>query len=285
MEIAYSVGASSQRLPVICARVVARWLDSGKEEIATAYADHSYCWLAFKHHAAFRYSRGTGNVLVYTLETASPRAVLDTFYRSALPLFLQHAGYESLHASAVLTDSGVIAFCGISGTGKSTLAFRLSQLGTPIWTDDALVLDMNTDHPGSLAMPFFPRGIGNDPGQVLGQGEWIEESLTVHDRFDLEHVIRAPIAAVYLVDRPRGNQARIAEPVVSYSTGSGEALTGLLSHAYVFSLEDQERKRRMISYYAALAARVPVMRLTLPNGIERLDRIGPQLLANTFSDR
>lgn len=45
-----------------------------------------------------------------------------------------------IHASAVLSKSGLNLFCAHSGTGKSTLAFNLYQRGYPLFSDDKCVL-------------------------------------------------------------------------------------------------------------------------------------------------
>jgi hypothetical protein len=49
-------------------------------------------------------------------------------------------GYEGLHAAALDTPEGVVAFAGASGVGKSTLAFELVRRGWPLFADDMLTL-------------------------------------------------------------------------------------------------------------------------------------------------
>jgi len=49
-------------------------------------------------------------------------------------------GYEGLHASAVDSPDGVIAFLGASGAGKSTLAQELANRGHALFADDVLAL-------------------------------------------------------------------------------------------------------------------------------------------------
>jgi len=49
-------------------------------------------------------------------------------------------GYEGLHAAAVDTPEGVVAFAGPSGVGKSTLALELVRRGCPLFADDMLTL-------------------------------------------------------------------------------------------------------------------------------------------------
>jgi hypothetical protein len=59
-----------------------------------------------------------------------------------------------LHASAILTPEGVIAFAGKSGHGKSTLAASFGQIGYPLISDDYLLLRKTEDN--WIAIPSYP---------------------------------------------------------------------------------------------------------------------------------
>src|ERR671935_59558 len=64
------------------------------------------------------------------------------------------AGREVLHASAVITARGVVAFCAVSTTGKSTIAYQFSRRGYGIWADDALAFDGADRGVTALWLPF-----------------------------------------------------------------------------------------------------------------------------------
>jgi hypothetical protein len=57
-----------------------------------------------------------------------------------VPLVLSRNGRVVFHASAVSTDSGVIAFAGKSGRGKSIMALAFAREGHDLITDDCLAL-------------------------------------------------------------------------------------------------------------------------------------------------
>jgi hypothetical protein len=59
---------------------------------------------------------------------------------SAFGALWHQRGMLALHASAVLTDAGAMAFAGPSQTGKSTLAAYLTRRGLPLVTDDVAVV-------------------------------------------------------------------------------------------------------------------------------------------------
>lgn len=78
-------------------------------------------------------------------------------------------GYEGLHAAAVDSGDGVLAFVGASGVGKSTLAIELMRRGWPLFADDMLTL---TDGPSCVeAHPAGPHmSVSDELSQAEGLG-------------------------------------------------------------------------------------------------------------------
>jgi hypothetical protein len=77
-------------------------------------------------------------------------------------------GMLPLHASAVVTGKGIIAFAGHSGAGKSTIAGLLNSFGYELITDDILPVSFNRNSsPG--AWPYLRRlKLQRDPIIQLG---------------------------------------------------------------------------------------------------------------------
>ena len=71
-----------------------------------------------------------------------------------VPAVLAKNGAVVLHASAVLTPWGVVAFLGPSGFGKSTLALSFASIGFPAIADDFLVLEESDGR--FVATPSYP---------------------------------------------------------------------------------------------------------------------------------
>ncbi len=80
--------------------------------------------------------------------------VRHLFLDQVIPLVLSRREPIVLHASAVLTGRGVIAFAGKSGQGKSTLAASFVQKGCALVSDDCLVL--RAEHGSWTALPSYP---------------------------------------------------------------------------------------------------------------------------------
>jgi hypothetical protein len=94
----------------------------------------------------------------------------------ALGVVLIQRGYLVLHASAVASEDGVIAFLGDKGAGKSTTATAMYKLGFSLMVDDVLALDVNTNSEQVLVLPGFPQvklwpsaaaSLGEDPDELL----------------------------------------------------------------------------------------------------------------------
>lgn len=225
-------------------------------------------WMRIPGLAAFVFSGES--VTAYPEATDADEAVHDAFRRNVLPMALQVLGYEVLHASAVRGPRGVVAFCAISETGKSTTAYGLSTRGYELWADDAVAFEVEAQGVKALPLAFSLR--------------LREASATYYgvepDSFQLGEPEPAALAALCVLERigDAGNAsgARIER------LSATEAFSSLLTHAYCFSLEDVDRKEQMLRTYMALAAALPVFRVGLETGLEKvpamLDMIEREIL-------
>lgn len=185
--------------------------------------------------------------------------VIDLYRRSAVPVFLQAAGMEVLHASAVLTPRGVIGLCAEARTGKSTLAYALARRGYRAWADDALAVELSTDPVTTSPLPFrlrlrpsaaayFARELAPEsPGARVAAGQSPQ-----------------PLAALVVLRRSERGALTLRH------LAPARAFAALLPHAYCFSLRELGDKRRIVERYLELARRVPVQELEFPPCFEAL---------------
>jgi len=200
--------------------------------------------------------------------------VVDTYRRSAVPLLLQALGTEVLHASAALTADGVIGCCGAARTGKSTLVFALAQRGYPVWADDALAVDLATEPVTTVALPCEVRLRPSATVYFEGRG------ITPGARMAPDGSDQSPQPLSALVVLARSTRGALTVERLP----PARAFAALLSHAYCFSLQQTDDKRRLLERYLALATRVPVYRLefeprfdVLPDTVLALERLGASL--------
>lgn len=113
---------------------------------ASRHDDGTY---TFRCHRVcdFVISEDLGEVTVRMMEGGEPdlAAVLATGTLLSFILAIQE--HIVLHASAVQVDDFVVAFVGMSGMGKSTMAALMCADGAELITDDVLRLDLHDDGP------------------------------------------------------------------------------------------------------------------------------------------
>ena len=80
--------------------------------------------------------------------------VINFFLDHLMPHNLSRMGNVVLHAGAVATQKGAIAFAGPSGKGKSTLIAAFAKHGYPLLSDDSLLIEHTNKH--LIAIPSYP---------------------------------------------------------------------------------------------------------------------------------
>jgi hypothetical protein len=235
---------------------------------AYTYAEGSERWMHLPGIASFRFgSRGEDAVAVPAAGTPpmSESVIEDAYQRAVLPMELHAHGNEAIHASAVLMGSRVVAFCGRSQTGKSTVAYGLHRRGYRVWADDTVVLDADAEIAQSIPYPHRLR-IRGEAAEYFDLDELRRRDTSSWTALEQAQPDPAPLASVFLLER----DAQADAPVETVRLTPAEALAGLLEHAYWFRLDDAERRRRMIRKYFLLATQVPVFRMRFRAALDQL---------------
>lgn len=237
------------------------WRDAAGGVVAYARASGERYWVDLPGLATFCFDERSDHVVAAPHPGIGADAVAELYWHSALPLVVQARGGEVLHASGVLMPRGVVALCGASKSGKSTIAYGLHRRGYRLWADDAVAVDVTEPAIMAVPLPFDVRlrpataalfGLGEGAARLAGPGDSSEPAGRAP----------APLEAVCVLGR--------GEPGSLASLRASEAYPALLANAHCFSLEDPARKRLMLDRYLSLVARVPVMALAVPDGLEGL---------------
>ena len=269
------------------------WRDAAGAVFAECGVEAGRFWMDLPGVALFRFDRAGDRVSAAPGPGVAADAVAEAYWRDALPLVLHARGAEVLHASAVRLGGGVVAFCGTSGAGKSTIAYGLHRRGRPLWADDAVALQVVDGAVAVRAVPFSvrlrpatrrlfdldrpapkpPSPAGIVPSGTTGESPTLSRDGAAVDRGHRVsaagargRAASAPLAAVCLIARGAPD-ARLSP------LGPAAAYPGVLLHAFCFSLGDPARKRLMLARYLSLVARVPVLALGVPEGLDRLPEV------------
>lgn len=216
-----------------------------------------------------RFGHNSDDLRLYPSSTASSSAARDSFYRGMLPFILTSRNVEALHASAIVINETVYAFCAPSGTGKSTLACACVQRGHEVWSDDALLLSSRSGVPYALSLPFYLREAKRPPAWVDLRGQANHEiELTEVEKFDPLQGVGLPLGGIFFIDR--GTQECATQPSLE-NLSTMEAIPLLFANAYAFTELFPEQRGRLVAFYLELSLAVAVYRLRLADDLASLD--------------
>jgi hypothetical protein len=245
---------------------------------AYGYTEAGTRIMIFPHLGAFRFSALEGDPVEADIRPhVDADIVQDTFRRMVVPMVLQVRGHEVLHSSAVVFRDSLVAFCGTSHSGKSTLAYAFSRRGHQLWADDSVALELVRTGVFAVPLPFRIRLRPASDAFFRSAGR--KRHLEAAIRVGTGGSALVPLGALFFLQRDVG-QPRLEVRQMS----PAEAFPVALTHAYCFSLDDPDRKRSTVANYMELVRRVPVHEVKLPPGLDHLERtVG--ILETTAAER
>jgi len=218
-----------------------------------------------------------------------PSALHHLLLNQVLPLVLSLHGREALHATAVLTPSGVCAFVGPTGAGKSTLAASFLVAGYPVLSDDCLVLRENQEL--LLAIPAYPGlRLWEDSLEALPPGFYQSQPLTHKDQ---KHRVLGknrqatfptnpqPLVRIYLLPPPPDVEDKTDEimPCIESITHR-ESFLDLLSSLFPLDITDKSLLARQFNFLGRVMSLVPIRRLRIPHNFSALPVAREAILAD-----
>lgn len=246
------------------------------------------CWRADTGEAAYHWD-GVGSLLVqngrritYEAETgAGETAVRLAVMGPGMATILHQRGLLVLHASAVLTKSGVVAFVGPSGRGKSTTASSILDQGRELFTDDLLAVSLE-DHVCPLALPGPPQvKLWPQTAEALGHAPDALPRLGAGYTKRVRHVSRdrplqpAPLRRLYLLHE--GMHPEIAP------LSSPDALMQLMTHSYCSEVLRFCGERQNFLQCAELLRHVPSKALVRGGSLNQLCSMANAILQDLES--
>jgi len=265
-ELRLNVDYSDQPVhPEFAGQAAEIWYDPDGQPCAYGYHADDYFWMHWPGLATYRFDSTSNQVLAYPTINGREPLVEDTYSRSVLPFVLQTRGWQVIHASGVECYSGIAVFCGVSGVGKSTLQYGLTQRGYHPWADDAVAFLPGAYLTQSLRLPFRVRLLSNS----IQYFQLTSPPPPASTPFDNTENHLAPIAAIFILSRADATQTHLSQLGIT-RTRPDQAFAHLLEHAYCFMPENQEVRKSLASAYLELVSSTPVFDLILPNGLDLL---------------
>ncbi len=220
-------------------------------------------------------------ILCYQLHQTKDYEIERWLAGTVLALWLERKGLPVLHASSVVIEDKVVAFLASNFAGKSSLATFLVQLGYPLLTDDALVLECGENH--CVGRPGYPR-IRLWPDQAKHFLGYYEDLELIHPDSSKRNVPVGPsgigvfhdkstsVGCIYIPKRTDSQEKRGTVEILSVSPR--DAFMELVRSSFVtrilskFGLEEERMQLLM-----EIVTQVPIRRLQYPSGLEFLPRV------------
>ncbi len=194
------------------------------------------------------------------LPAVSPWRWERLLFAQVLPLAAALSGRELFHASAVALDGGAVAFVGLTGAGKSSIAAHLVADGAGLVADDVLALERTpggvSSHPGSGLAGVAPHELASMSasgrarlGRPVGKADKSYLAVPIVER-------ALPLRALYFITRTDHENVEIAP--------SESVPTRLLGSSFIAYLRSPEHLVEHLEVCTHIAATVPILELSVP---------------------
>jgi hypothetical protein len=210
----------------------------------------------------------------------TPATLAHLLLDQVLPRAVCHEGRMVVHASAVgLGDGRAVAFTGVSGRGKSTLAAAFLRAGHRLLSDDCLLLENVSGRVCALPAYGSLRLWEDSADALFSVSEQGRLNAAQMAHYSRKRVLRPaaeavgdgdgrlPLEALFLLAPPAeaGDDAVRIEPA-----GGMDAIMALVEAQFALDVSDQEAIRRGFEAVKRVAGGAPVFRLRFPRRYDRL---------------
>ncbi len=258
---------------------------AGGEWLSLVKSGNDYV-LKFHGLADFFIRDAAAEILCQPKAETPEETVRHLLLDQVLPLVVNLRGGEALHASAVSTASGAVAFAGSTRSGKSTLAGSFVRAKQPLLSDDCLaLLERNRQ---ICAAPAYPAlRLWDDArawlfGKTAGNG--FVARYTSKQRVEIQEATEKyclepqVLRAVYILSDPE-ESGRIERTSIEQLTPH-EGLMALVRCAIRFDIGDRTMLTRQLHFFTRVASSTRVRRLHFPRKFHVLDTVRDAILAD-----
>jgi len=223
--------------------------------------------LRFPKFADFILSTDARSIRCYLKESCPPETMRHLLLNQVFPIALSHSGKLVLHASACTTPHGVMAFMGMTGMGKSTLAASFGLRGLTVLTDDCLVVEEQdkrsmtvTSYPGVRLWPESVEALFDQEPEMQPLAHYTDKKRVL---FNQDHLNgRLALSVIYVLAEQEIRQGE--DNMIITPLNASEAFFETVKHTFQLDVTDREKLGEAFKRYEWLAKSVPFFRLAFP---------------------
>ncbi len=216
---------------------------------------------------------------------ARPKTPRDTLRHlwldQVLPLAMSAVGRIVLHASAVSTLEGAVAFLGKAGVGKSTVAAGVSRDVGRLLADDALLIERRgTDLvavPSYPGVRLWPATVSRLSGRMAGARQvahYTDKKRIAADALGMrQQNRRQPLRRVYVLRRAAADRRPRVTPL-----SSRDAVMTLIQHSYCLEHRNPHRVAWLLDQWTRDMRLTTVKQLVVPRDLNKLGQVGDVLM-------
>ena len=205
----------------------------------------------FPDQADFVVSPASSEIECRPKRATRKSTLIQLLLHQVLPRALSHGGRLIVHASSVLVTGGAMVFLGSSEAGKSTLASYFAESGSPLLSDDCLMLK-GSNGGDWTAVPSYP-----GPKKI---------------RFHTEPVRVHKVCAL----GPPADNTDPEHRIERMTASAG--MMSVVSGAFLLDLESPTHLQRVFELAGELAASVPIYQLHFRRTYRALPELGRAIL-------
>jgi hypothetical protein len=281
-KIQFRLESGSVR-PINEADLIHDWLTPAGEIALSCFKSESGYLLRFPNSADFTVSPDGTSIRGYATGNTDTEIVRHDLVAQVLPRVLSHRGELVLHASAVSTPQGAVAFIGNTGTGKSTIAASFSSSGHSPVSDDCLVVDTAGEGPrvaptfrgprlwpDSAAVMVGPEDLSTLPSESGGK-----VSLPTITKAEWDHPGALRLKAAFVLHPKRDGS--LGSPVLE-ELSPAQALMTFVEQSFQLDITHRPSQERRLELFSQLANQLPTYRLEYPQEYSCLDQVKQKIL-------
>ncbi len=247
----------------------------GEKWLSCAKTENGYL-LRFNELADFSIDKKGNEILCMPKPGISEDTIQHLLLDQVIPLVINLRGGEALHASAILTPHGVVAFAGPAGSGKSTITGSLLKVGCPFVSDDCLTLQ-EKDRKICAIPAYAGLRLWKDADAHLFGKNGKKKSVAHYTsklRVDIEEgpasysPVPKPFARLY--DIMNSPEADATSDITIERLSPRDSFMALVRCAFRLDITDQEMLVRQFQFLKRLAEQVSIRRLSFPRNFNLL---------------